>query len=65
MRKLLHARPGAIGYVSRLRGPVGEVGMLAPRVRVLRAEDPLEDGQQGGVLVTGPGRIARLPGPGG
>ena len=32
-------------------------------VGVLGAQDPLADGQQGGVLVAGPGRIPRLPGP--
>ena len=32
---------------------------------MLRAEDPLDDGQQRGELVAGPGRIPRLPGPAG
>ena len=32
---------------------------------MLGAQDPLADGQQGGVLVAGPGRMPRLPGPGG
>ena len=32
-------------------------------VGVLGALDPLEDGQQGGELVAGPGRVPRLPGP--
>ena len=31
--------------------------------RVLGAQDPLEDGKQGGELVAGPGRIPRLPRP--
>ena len=30
---------------------------------MLGAQDPLADGQQGGELVAGPGRIPRLPGP--
>jgi hypothetical protein len=30
---------------------------------VLRAQDPFEDGQQGGVLVAGGGRVPRHPGP--
>jgi hypothetical protein len=34
-------------------------------VWVLGAQDPLLDGQQGGVLVAGPGRIPRLPEPAG
>ena len=32
---------------------------------MLGAQDPFADGQQGGELVAGPGRIPRLPGPGG
>jgi hypothetical protein len=32
---------------------------------VLGAQDPLADGQQGGELVAGPGRIPCPPGPGG
>ncbi len=32
---------------------------------MLRAEDPLADGQQRGELVAGPGRVPRLPGPAG
>jgi hypothetical protein len=32
-------------------------------MEVLGAQDPLEDGHQGGELVTGPGRIPRHPGP--
>ena len=30
---------------------------------MLGAQDPLADGQQGGELVAGPGRVPRLPGP--
>ena len=32
---------------------------------MLGAHDPLADGQQGGELVAGPGRVPRLPGPAG
>src|SRR5580700_5133773 len=46
-----------------LFGPVGEVVAGAQGVGVLGAGDPLADGQQGGVLVLGPGRVPRLPGP--
>ena len=59
MLELLHARP-RIADVSRLPGPVGEVGAGGQGVRVLGAQDPLADGQQRGVLVAGPGRIPRL-----
>ena len=38
---------------------------VAQGVGVLGAQDPFVDGQQGGELVAGPGRIPRLPGPGG
>ena len=44
--------------VQRARFVAGGQG-----VGVLGAQDPLADGQQGGELVAGPGRIPRLPGP--
>ena len=55
----------AAAAIARLPGPAGEVGAGGQGVRVLRAEDPLEHGQQRGELVPGPGRIPRLPGPAG
>jgi hypothetical protein len=49
----------------RLPGPAGEVVADSQGVRVLRARDPLVNGQQRGELVAGPGRIPRHPGPAG
>src|SRR5690242_2082438 len=46
-----------------LRSPVVEVVAGGQGLGVLGAQDPLADGQQRGVLVAGPGRIPRLPGP--
>ena len=46
-----------------LPGPVGEVVAGGQGVGVLGAQDPFVDGQQGGELVAGPGRIPGLPGP--
>ena len=48
-----------------LPGPVGEFVAGSQGARVLRALDPLADGQQRGELVAGPGRIPLLPGPAG
>ena len=62
MLKLLHTLPGA---TLRPLGPVGEVAAGGQGVRVLGTLDPLADGQQSDVLVAGPGRIPRLPGPAG
>jgi hypothetical protein len=49
----------------RFLRPVREVVPGGQGKRVLGAQHPLLDGQQGGVLVAGPGRIPRLSGPGG
>src|SRR5262245_31640234 len=58
MRELIHARAGtAFGFL----GPVVEVGAGGQGFRVLGAEDPLIYRYQRHVLVTGPGRIPRLP----
>ena len=43
----------------------GEAAAGGQGVRVLRAEDPLDHGQQRGEQVAGRGRIPRLPGPAG
>jgi hypothetical protein len=47
----------------RLLGPVGEVLPGVQGVRVLRAEDPLVQGQQLGEQIPGGGGIPCLPGP--
>ncbi len=49
--------------MPRLPGPVGEALADDQGPRVLGAQDTLDDGQQRGQLVAGPGRIPRLPGP--
>src|SRR5262245_41417890 len=46
----------------RLLGPESESAAGGAGVRVPGAGHPLADGQQGGELVAGPGRIPRLPG---
>jgi hypothetical protein len=65
------ARPGKLAVATSfgrlctfsLFSPVGEVAAGSQGVRVLTAQHPLDDGQQRGVLVPGPGRIPRRPGP--
>jgi hypothetical protein len=47
----------------RFLRPVRKVVPGGQGERVLGGQHPLLDGQQGGVLVAGPGRIPRLPGP--
>ena len=60
MRKLFRATADVtIGFVY----PVGEFSLGGLCFWVLRAEHPLEDEQERGVLVAGPGCIPRLPRP--
>src|SRR5215831_16711875 len=49
----------------RLSSPGSAVSPGSQGFRVIRAEHPLVNRQQDGILVAGPGRIARMPGPGG
>ena len=62
MRELIHSE---MGTASCPPSPAGQVVPGGQGLRVLGAQDPLIDGQQRGELVAGPGRIPRLPGPGG
>ena len=53
------------GYQAERSYSIAKAAAGDQGVRVLSAPDPLKDGQQRGVLVAGPGRIPRLPSPGG
>jgi len=51
--------------ILRLLCPAGEVGASGQGVGVLKAQDPLLDGQQGGELVARCSRVPRFQSPGG
>ena len=60
MLQLIHPRRRAILRHPR---PAGQVIPDDQGVRVLAAQDPLADGQLGGIQVPGPGHIPRHAGP--